>query len=61
MPDVRSHLTAAGLECTLRYPVDVQRAVGIDRAMLDAIRTTLARESKLTLVSTTRPTLQQTA
>ncbi|HEY7790209.1 MAG TPA: mechanosensitive ion channel family protein [Vicinamibacterales bacterium] len=58
-PDVRAHLTAAGIECLVRYPVDVQRAARTDRDMLDAIRQAIAAEPTLTLLSTTRASLQQ--
>jgi small-conductance mechanosensitive channel len=60
-PDVHAHLTEAGLECVVRYPVDVQRSAWIDRAIVEAIRRTLASEPKLTVVSSTGPRLQQTA
>jgi hypothetical protein len=58
---VRSRLTAAGLECTVRYPVDAPHAGTIDRAMVTALRRTIATEPKLTLVSSIGPTPQQAA
>jgi small-conductance mechanosensitive channel len=59
--DVRSRLTAAGLECMVRYPVDASHAGTIDRAMVTALRQTIASEPKLTLVSSVGPTPQQAA
>ncbi|HEX3704186.1 MAG TPA: hypothetical protein VHU82_12715 [Vicinamibacterales bacterium] len=59
--DVRSRLTAAGLECTVRYPVDAPHAGTIDRAMVTALRRSIAKEPKLTLVSSIGPTPQQAA
>jgi small-conductance mechanosensitive channel len=59
--DVRSRLTAAGLECTVRYPVDASQAGTIDRAMVAAIRQAIASEPKLSLISSVGPTPQQAA
>jgi small-conductance mechanosensitive channel len=59
--DVRSRLTAAGLECTVRYPVDAPHAGTIDRAMMTALRQAIAAEPKLTLISSIGPTPQQAA
>ncbi|HWF85459.1 MAG TPA: mechanosensitive ion channel family protein [Vicinamibacterales bacterium] len=59
--DVRSRVTAAGLECTVRYPVDASHAGEIDRAMMTAIRQTIASEPPLTLISSFGPTPQQAA
>ena len=60
-PDVRSRLTAAGLECTVRYPVDAPHAGTIDRAMVNALRRAIAADPKLTLISSIGPTPQQAA
>ena len=57
--DVRSRLTAAGLECTVRYPVDAPHAGTIDRAMVTALRQAIAAEPKLGLISSIGPTPQQ--
>ena len=54
--DVRSHLTEAGLECSVRYPVDTPHAAAIDRKMMTAIRQALAGEPALTLISSVGPT-----
>jgi small-conductance mechanosensitive channel len=59
--DVRSRLTEAGLECTVRYPVDAPHAGAIDRKMIAAIRQAIATEPKLTLISSIGPTPQQAA
>jgi small-conductance mechanosensitive channel len=59
--DVRSRVTAAGLECTVRYPVDAPHAGAIDRGMIAAIRQVIASEPKLTLISSIGPTSQQAA
>ena len=49
--DVRSRLTEAGLECTVRYPVDTPHAAAIDRKMMTGIRQALAAAPTLTVVS----------
>ncbi len=53
--DVRSRLTEGGLECTVRYPVDAPHAAAIDRKMMAAIRQALARDPKLTIISSVGP------
>jgi len=51
-PEVRLRLTENGLECSVRYPVELDRAAFIDQQMLKALRDALEHDSQFKLVST---------
>ncbi len=51
-PEVRARLTENGLECSVRYPVELENAAVIDQQMLKALRDALEHDSQFKLVST---------
>ena len=51
-PEVRVRLTENGLECSVRYPVELDQAAIIDQQMLKALRDALEHDSQFKLVST---------
>lgn len=51
-PEVRLRLTENGLECSVRYPVELDRAAATDQQMLKALRDALEHDSQFKLVST---------
>ncbi len=51
-PEVRLRLTENGLECSVRYPVELENAAIIDQQMLKALRDALEHDSQFKLVST---------
>jgi small-conductance mechanosensitive channel len=51
-PEVRVRLTENGLECSVRYPVELENAAVTDQRMLKALRDALEQDSQFTLVST---------
>jgi small-conductance mechanosensitive channel len=51
-PEVRVRLTENGLECSVRYPVELENAAVIDQQMLKASRDALEQDSQFKLVST---------
>jgi small-conductance mechanosensitive channel len=51
-PEVRVRLTENGLECSVRYPVELENAAVIDQQMLKTLRDALEHDSQFTLVST---------
>jgi small-conductance mechanosensitive channel len=51
-PEVRLRLTENGLECSVRYPVELDQAALIDQQMLKALRDALEHDSQFKLVST---------
>lgn len=51
-PEVRVRLTENGLECSVRYPVELDNAAVIDQQMLKALRDALEHDSQFKLVST---------
>ena len=51
-PEVRLRLTENGLECSVRYPVELDNAAVIDQQMLKALRDALEHDSQFKLVST---------
>lgn len=50
-PEVRLRLTENGLECSVRYPVELENAALIDQQMLSALREALEKDSRFQLVS----------
>jgi small-conductance mechanosensitive channel len=50
-PEVRVRLTENGLECSVRYPVELENAAVIDQQMLKALREALEHDSQFKLVS----------
>jgi small-conductance mechanosensitive channel len=50
-PEVRVRLTENGLECSVRYPVELENAAVIDQQMLKALRDALEADSQFKLVS----------
>ena len=50
-PEVRVRLTENGLECSVRYPVELENAAVIDQQMLKALRDALEQDSQFKLVS----------
>ena len=51
-PEIRVRLTENGLECSVRYPVELENAALIDQRMLKALRDALEQDSQFKLVST---------
>jgi small-conductance mechanosensitive channel len=51
-PEVRLRLTENGLECSVRYPVELENAAAIDQQMLKALRDALEHDSQFKLVAT---------
>jgi small-conductance mechanosensitive channel len=51
-PEVRLRLTENGMECSVRYPVELENAAFIDQQMLKALRDALEHDSQFKLVST---------
>ena len=49
-PEIYARLTAKGLECTIRYPVEPAQAVATDQQMLIAVREALSKPPALELV-----------
>ncbi len=50
-PEVRVRLTENGLECSVRYPVELENAAVIDQQMLKALRDAFEQDSQFKLVS----------
>jgi small-conductance mechanosensitive channel len=50
-PEVRVRLTENGLECSVRYPVELENAAVIDQQMLKALRDAFEEDSQFKLVS----------
>jgi small-conductance mechanosensitive channel len=51
-PEVRLRLTENGLECSVRYPVELDNAAVIDQQMLKSLRDALEHDSQFKLVAT---------
>ena len=51
-PELRLRLTENGLECAVRYPVELDNAAVIDQQMLKALRDALEQDSRFKLVAT---------
>jgi small-conductance mechanosensitive channel len=50
-PEVRVRLTENGLECSVRYPVELENAAVIDQRMLKALRDALEGDEQFKLLS----------
>jgi small-conductance mechanosensitive channel len=50
-PEVRVQLTENGLECSVRYPVELENAAVVDQQMLKALRDAFEQDSQFKLVS----------
>jgi small-conductance mechanosensitive channel len=50
-PEVRVRLTENGLECAVRYPVELENAAVTDQQMLKALRDALEEDAQFKLVS----------
>ena len=50
-PEVRVRLTENGLECAVRYPVELENAAVTDQRMLKALRDALEEDAQFKLVS----------
>lgn len=57
-PEVRVHLTASGLECSVRYPVEPESSASVDQEMLEALRAAMERDSRFKLAAATPVTLK---
>ncbi len=57
-PKTLLHITASGIEVTVRYPVELQRAVDIDDRVMREIYAAIEQEPKLKLVGSGIPTLR---
>jgi small-conductance mechanosensitive channel len=57
-PRTRLHITASGIEVTVRFPVGLQNAADIDDRVMREIYTTINQEPKLKLVGSGMPTLR---
>jgi small-conductance mechanosensitive channel len=57
-PRTRLHMTASGIEVTVRYPVGLQNAEDIDDRVMREIYTAIDQEPKLKLVGSGTPTLR---
>jgi small-conductance mechanosensitive channel len=51
-PEVRLRLSENGLECSVRYPVELENAAVTDQHMLKALRDALEQDSQFKLVAT---------
>jgi small-conductance mechanosensitive channel len=51
-PELRLRLAENGLECAVRYPVELDNAAVIDQQMLKALRDALEQDSRFKLVAT---------
>ena len=56
-PRTRLHITASGIEVTVRYPVGLQNAADIDDRVMREIYAAIDQEPKLKLVGSGTPTL----
>jgi small-conductance mechanosensitive channel len=57
-PEVRTRLTAKGLEFDVRYPVQPAQAAAIDQRMIQSLHAELAREPALALAPAGEPALK---
>jgi small-conductance mechanosensitive channel len=57
-PEVRVRLTENGLECSVRYPVELENAAVIDQQMLKALRDAFEEDSQFKLVSSSAVVLK---
>jgi small-conductance mechanosensitive channel len=55
-PKVRLHYTASGIEATVRYPVEIEKATDIDDHLMRELLAAIEQEPKLKLISAEMPT-----
>src|SRR6185503_779245 len=55
-PKVRLHYTASGIEATVRYPVEIGKAVEIDDHLMRDLLAAVEQEPRLKLISAEMPT-----
>jgi small-conductance mechanosensitive channel len=55
-PKVRLHYTASGIEATVRYPVEIEKATDVDDHLMRELLATIEKEPKLKLISAEMPT-----
>jgi small-conductance mechanosensitive channel len=55
-PKVRLHYTASGIEATVRYPVEIEKATDIDDHLMRELLSAVEQEPKLKLISAEMPT-----
>ena len=55
-PKVRLHYTASGIEATVRYPVELEKAVDVDDHLMRDLISAIEQEPKLKLISAEMPT-----
>jgi small-conductance mechanosensitive channel len=56
LPKVRLHYTAAGIEATVRYPVEIEKSTDIDDHLMRELIAAVQQEPKLKLISAEMPT-----
>ena len=57
-PKIRFRLSAAGLEVTVRFPVDLQKAAEIDEQVTRELLKALDREPRLNVVGSDMPAIK---
>ncbi len=57
-PRTRLHITASGIEVTVRFPVGLQNAADIDDRVMREIYAAIEQEPKLKLAESGMPTLR---
>lgn len=57
-PKVRLHYTASGIEATVRYPVEIGKAVEVDDHLMRELLTAVEQEPRLKLISAEMPTVK---
>jgi small-conductance mechanosensitive channel len=55
-PKVRLHYTASGIEATVRYPVEIEKATDIDDHLMRELLSAVEQEPRLKLISAEMPT-----
>ena len=55
-PKVRLHYTASGIEATVRYPVEIEKATDIDDHLMRELLSAIEKEPRLKLISAEMPT-----
>ena len=54
-PKVRLHYTASGIEVTIRYPVEIEKAAEVDDHLMRELMAAIEKEPKLKLISAEMP------
>jgi small-conductance mechanosensitive channel len=55
-PKVRLHYTASGIEATVRYPVEIEKATDVDDHLMRELIAAIEKEPRLKLISAEMPT-----